>query len=382
MRRAVALVPLLMLCAGCAANERDKEAAVLAAAIPKRTEGGGRVRLTTEERTAIGLEIAPATEGDLPQIVNRFGVARPRPGDDALVVAPTAVRVIRPPLLNVGAKVVAGQLLLEVVPVLAAADKVSVEVRGAQLEGQLRSTEKELKTREAEAERARQLAQSNIVSAAKLQEAETAVATARAQVEALRNARSLSASAGGGVLPLRAPISGTLVTLRATVGAVSAQGDLLARVVADGPAWVDIRALPQDGEPAYYEVLVDDRWLRARSISSGAVVETDGFRRDIAELDVSGGLRPLPGAVVSVRAPQGNQRGVIIPESALVPAVGGEVVYVESDGAFIQRRVQVAARFDGKVRLGFGVAAGERVVVRGAMSLFGESSRSSLGSRE
>lgn len=382
MSRAVTWVALLVLGLGCAVGESDREAALLAAAIPKRTEGSGKVRLTAEERTAIGLVVAPAAEGDLPEIVNRFGVTRPRPGEDALVVAPTAVRVIRAPVLNVGAKVVAGQLLLEVVPVLAAADKVSVEVRGAQLEGQLRSTEKELKTREAEAERARQLAESNIVSAAKLQEAETAVATARAQLEALRNARSLSASAGGGVLPLRAPISGTLGTLRATVGAMSAQGEVLARVVADGPAWVDIRALPNDAQPADYEVLIDDRWVAARSISFGTVVETDGFRRDIAELDVSGGLRVLPGAVVSVRAPQGNQRGVIVPESALVPAVGGDVVYVERDGVFIQRRVQVAARFDGKVRLGSGVAAGERVVVRGAMSLFGESSRSSLGSRE
>jgi hypothetical protein len=54
-------------------------------------------------------------------------------------------------------------------------------------------------------------------------------------------------------------------------------------------------------------------------------------------------------------------------------------VFVEAPrGIFVQRPVQIAARFGGQVRLGSGLKPGEIVVLRGGMALLGELVRGEL----
>lgn len=87
----------------------------------------------------------------------------------------------------------------------------------------------------------------------------------------------------------------------------------------------------------------------------------------------------VSGQTVAVRVARGTTRGVILPETAIVPAAEGDILYIEvQKGVFAPRRVRVAARFGGKVRVVSGVEAGEKVVVRGGMALRGESLRSQL----
>jgi hypothetical protein len=69
----------------------------------------------------------------------------------------------------------------------------------------------------------------------------------------------------------------------------------------------------------------------------------------------------------------------VLPESAVVPGVHQDTVYVEtSPGVFAARTVRLAARFGHHVRIADGVAPGEQVVTQGVMGLRGETARADL----
>jgi len=69
----------------------------------------------------------------------------------------------------------------------------------------------------------------------------------------------------------------------------------------------------------------------------------------------------------------------VVPETALVPGVEGDTVFVETGpNLYAPRAVDVAARLAGRVRIRSGLKPGERVVVQGVMALQGERLRSQL----
>jgi cobalt-zinc-cadmium efflux system membrane fusion protein len=370
-----ALGPLLALGLAACVPRGDDEARPVVAA---RSEAVGTLRLSAAARAALDLRVDPAAEGALPDTALRFGRVQARLGDETVVVAPVTGRVSVAPGVSLGARVEAGQVLLSLAPVLSAAERMSFRVQGAELAGRVEVAARELADRESAAARARALAPDAVVSRARLQEAETAVAVARAQVAAATQARSAATGgAGAGAVPLCAPGAGTLVSLTVTVGTLVPAGATLARIVRAGPRWIDLSVPPDDASGAGYEVAADGRWLAARLLARGGAVEDDGARHDRLEVEADD---LLPGAVVSVRVARGPSEGVVVPEEAVAPGVGGDVVYVEeAAGEFAARPVRVAARFAGRVRLASGVRAGEPVVVRGAAALRSEALRGALG---
>lgn len=380
MKIATLATCLLLLGAGCHKPETEEKVEH-----KSRLGRDGALHLSKEERQALDIQIAPATEGELAAALLRFGRVRARPGEEALVVAPFAGRVPRPPAVQPGATVSAGQPLLDLVPVLGAAERIAVGVQGAELQGQLQGAERELQTREAEAVRARELAQLQIVSAEKLQQAETALLTMRARVQALRQARGVQQSGSGAPMTLRAPVAGIVALVDAPVGIAVSAGSVLARILTPGPRWIDLAVAPDDptGDANGYEVQAGTRWLPARLIARGVVVEEDGARHDRLELASTEAGAVLPGETVPVRVAAGAARGVLVPEQAVVPGAGGELLFVETaEGVFAPRPARVAARFGGQVRLLSGVQSGDKVVVRGALNLRGEAVRAELSPEE
>ena len=367
------------VCTGCAEDESAREEQAMKAAVPRRVQPDGTIKLSDADRGAMDLAVAPAVEGDLPNVAVRFGRVRPMLGEETLIVSPVTGRVSRPAAVQLGTPVNAGVALLDIVPVLGAAERISVNVKGAELSGQIEGAQRELATQQAALERARELAKSKIVSEAKLQEAETAVAMTRARLEALRRASSVQSTGEGSPITLRAPAAGTVVTLNASVGAVVQQGELLVRILKPGPRWVDVSIAPSELVGERYEVAVGSTWIAARLSAAGAVTEDDGTRHDRLQIDAPAAAQLVPGQTVSVRVARGAPRGIVLPEAALVPGVQTDLVFVETTpGTYAPRLVRIATRFGGQVRLASGVQAGEKVVIRGAMSLQGESRRSEL----
>ncbi len=374
----VSVLAALLLTA-CTESETDREERAMAAAVPQRLHSDGTVRLSEADRAALDLHVAAATQGTLADARSRLGRVTARPGDEAVLVAPVSARITSVASIAIGSDVTSGTTLVDITPVLNAGETVSLSVQTAELEGQLRAAEREFTLREATAARARELSTSVIISTQAREEAETAVETTRARIEALRRARAVQLSGGASQLALRAPIAGRLVALDVSLGAVVRPGDVLARVLRGGSRWIDVSVSPDDPVGASYEVQVGGGWIPARLVARGSFVGPEGTRRDRLEVDAAQAAALLPGATISVRVGVGESSGVLVPESALVPGVGSDVVYIETaPGSFAPHAVRVAARFGGRARLASGLAAGTRVVTQGAMSLRGESLRSEL----
>jgi cobalt-zinc-cadmium efflux system membrane fusion protein len=372
MTRWSALLSSILLAAACGRGDEDEGAKP-----PPRVKGHAIV-LDDKSRAALDLAVAPAAEGELPDIRIRYGRVIARPGDEMLVASPINGRVAEVGSVTIGDRVTAGTVLAKVSAVLAATERAAAGVQSAEIGAQVAQAQQEVKLREAELVRATDLARDGIISQAKLQEAEAAAANARARLAAARQGREAQAGALGGATTLKAPADGTLVSLDAAVGAGVETGRTVARILRAGPRRIDLAVSASDPTASAYEVNVGDRWVPARLVSRGTAVGDDGNRHDLLELDA--GAEPLLGSTVAVRLAASAARGIVVPESAVLTSASGDVVYIEEKpGSFEPRLVRVAARFGGKARIESGLKSGERVVTRGASALRGEALRSSLG---
>lgn len=371
-------IALAVPLAGCGESESTREARAMKDATPQRLRPDGTIQLSDQDRAALGLVVASAVEGDLPESTLRFGRVVSLLANESQVVSPVTGHITRPPLVQLGAPVKAGAVLLEIAPTLDTPDRISVGSQAAEREGQIEAAAGGVAQAEAEAARARQLSP-HIVSAAKLLEAETAVATARARLEGLRSARIAASQAQTNPVSVSAPIAGTVAAIKIEVGALVNKGDVLAQIVREGPVWIDVSVPPDDPSGDRYSVTTSSGLIAARLLARGSVIDADGTRHDRLVVDAAQSAALRPGASVSVQVARGASRGIVIADSALVPGVDTDTVFVEaSPGIFAARPVQVAARFEKQVRVASGLNAGDRVVVQGAMALQGERLRSQL----
>jgi RND family efflux transporter MFP subunit len=376
------------VCAGCGGRDRDDDER----RPPSRMQGGAIV-LDERSRAALDLVVAAATEADLPEVRIRYGKVVARPGDELLIAAPITGRVTQLGRA-VGDRVAAGDEIARISPSLGAAERASLGVQSADITAQVTQAQEESRLREAEVARASELVRDGIVSQARLQEAEAAVATAHARLQAARQGLAAQAGAVGRALPLVAMADGTLAALEVALGEGVEAGRPIARVLRAGPRRIDLSVHAADPAASSYEAQIGgqsggpggDRWFPARLVTRSIAVGEDGNRHDVLELDLlepDAGAQPLIGAVVAVRLATAPARGPVVPESAVLTSAGGDVVYIENQhGRFEARVVQVAARLGGRARIAAGLKPGDRVVVRGAAALRGEALRSALGDAE
>jgi membrane fusion protein, heavy metal efflux system len=374
--RVAGIVFAACIAASCGDKESHETTGRPAAA--QRLRPDGSIQLTDQDRTALGLVVAGATEADVPDTTLRFGRVTVPPGNEAQIVAPVTGRIIRAPRVQLGAAVKAGAPVLEIEPSLDTVDRISVNTQSAERAGQIEAAERELVRAEAEAARTRELTP-HVTSVAKLQEAETAVATARAHLEGLRNAQASSNRAQTQLVQVTAPIGGIVSTLTAEVGALANKGDVLARVMSGGPVWVDVSVPPDEPVGDGYTIDVAGKSVSARLLARGSTTDADGTRHDRVVVAPADAGTLTPNASVPVHVAHGASRGFVVPETALVPGVEGDTVFVETEpNLYAPRAVDVAARLAGRVRIRSGLKPGERVVVQGVMALQGERLRSQL----
>jgi len=368
-----------VLAAGCGGDsEATREAEAMKAAAPNRIQPDGSIKLTDADRSALGLLVQPAAESDLSNTTLRFGHVVSPPANEAQVVSPVTGRVTQPPRVQLGTVVMQGAPLLEIQPALDTPERITVGAEAAVREGDIEAAQRELARVEADLGRAQTLSP-QIVSAAQLQQAETAAATARAKLEGLQAARAAETTARNQPVPIPAPIGGTMAEVTVTVGSLVNRGDVLMRIVRPGPLWIDVSVPPDDLIGDRYEVTTPSGTLTARLLARGRLTDASGTRQDRLVVEPSAAVSLTPGSAVSVQVGHGATRGVVLPESAIAPGVERDTVFVEvAQGSFAPRPVQIAARFGSQVRLASGVKPGERVVVRGAMALQGELVRSQL----
>ena len=208
--------------------------------------------------------------------------------------------------------------------------------------------------------------------------AETELKQARAELERARSAAASLGPGKGDTLVLRAPTAGVVMSLRANVGAiVSPGGEPLAEIGDPGAVWVQAD-VPETGiAPVRVGGSARVR-VGATDATFDAVVDGFGGRVDDDQRRIAVYLRPvgapaglLPGMLAEVRLDVGEESAISLPvEAVLIKNGTDRVVYVRDDaGHFAARTVRTGVEREGHVAILEGLAAGENVVVRGALLL-------------
>jgi cobalt-zinc-cadmium efflux system membrane fusion protein len=210
-------------------------------------------------------------------------------------------------------------------------------------------------------------------------EAELRLSQAQAETDRAEATAALLGDGRGADLVVRSPLSGTVIALKASVGAaVEPGGEPLVEVGDPDAVWivadVNDHDLPLVAEGAVAEVTLNapTSTLPARVVSVGSVVD-NALRtapvRLALEVPVPG-LRPGTFGRARIKT---VAHGATLPAEAVLIRGGTQyIVYVaKGDDAFERRSVVVGRPLDGRVQILSGLAPGDRVVVSGALLLDG-----------
>src|SRR5262249_38740379 len=179
---------------------------------------------------------------------------------------------------------------------------------------------------------------------------------------------------------LRAPIAGTVISRKATVGmAVQKGSDPIVEIGNPSAVWIVAdtfeRDLPLVHEAARVRVQLSslNKTLEGRVTSIGSVVAT-GLRTAPVRISVdTDGMLLRPGMYGRVQI-EGAAKDLTVPTDAILIRDGKEsVVYVQKDPlTYVRRTIVVGAHGDnGRVQIVSGISPGDKVVVRGALLLDG-----------
>jgi RND family efflux transporter MFP subunit len=321
---------------------------------------------------------AQVQEAEFRTAVRAPATIHPLPGGEAIVAAPAAGRFTAAALLSSGDRVTAGQLLGRLEPRLAAgADRATLEAEAAEaraaLDGaRLEQTRAErlLAERAVPARRAEDARRATIIAEARLRAAEARLAQ---RDETLRAG---GGAASGNAFALRAPISGRLAEVSATLGASYDEGAALFRIVRTDRVELEVQvpaadvatarqtaglALELPGSSA--PVLLDPHHVH----DSGVIDSTTralGLQMEV----INPGESLLVGQVgTAVLYGRTRQRLPAVPDAAVLMEAGRPYVFVQEGGeTFARRFVEVASREGGRVGITSGVKPGDRVVTKGA----------------
>ncbi len=198
---------------------------------------------------------------------------------------------------------------------------------------------------------------------------------ARAQITA-----GLLGDGGGSVVVLRAPIEGTVIARRATVGSiVQPGGDPLIELGNPTALWVVAEVFErdlvqvQDNAEVDVEVSTEAHPIKGHVVSVGSAV-TGNLRTApvyIALDDGVGSVRAGMFARAVIKAPAG--RSIVLPSEAVLVKDGKKyIVYVKrGTDSFTPREVSIGRSIDGTVQVLGGITEGDQVVVKGALLIDG-----------
>ena len=380
---------------------------------PAAPEG---ISFLKEQQWKLLTKTEPVARRQLIERMRLAGLVSVRPGYRAAVTPPIAGHLVPPPgasLPSLGSRVMAGQVLAMVQPHLAGSDLVTLLSSQQQL--QALDVELTVKTAAAEAEairarvslnraeqalrRMRTLREQNAKSARELEEAEFDQRKAEADLsaaEALRKTyerakkqladrpRSVDLDQGIPAVELKAPIAGIIVAVNATVGE---------HVHSDAAVFTVLNT-----DTVLIEAQIPEADLSRLGSSHGATYEApDAPSTFVPILGHGGGRLVYLGTSVDPKTrtvalvyelpnPEGRLRigmaltvdvetahveeALAVPVSALVDEDSRAIAFVQVSGETFEKRDLTLGIRDGAfVQVLAGLAAGERVVTKGAYAI-------------
>ena len=339
---------------------------------------GPSIPFLKEQQWTLDFATAPARQRQIADSLLIAADIQPRTGGTADVTTPVAGRLAGDlPAWPIGSPVSRGDALAEIIPHSGhGEDRPELELAVAEARSALQLARADLA-------RVERLVAAGALPARRLLETRVAETTAAARLAAAEqhlaqlDATRTGQGEGGRDtrFVLRAPLSGVVAESGATPGASVAEGARLFRLVAVDRMHV-VGALPEaalariDGlagaelnVPGFDAPLALDRL-----VSVGRVLHPEARTVPIIYELRSPDPRLAIGQAVSLRIfAAAATDAVTVPESAIVDDAGQPVVFVQVGGESFERRpVQLGNREAGYVQVAGDVAAGERIVVRGA----------------
>src|SRR5881296_2679525 len=359
----------------------DAEPAPAAAAVST-----GIVQFRMEQQWLIHMKLAKAQEAELPSQVYSTGRIIPVPSKRALVAPPVGGVIDGRALPQIGQHVARGELLATVLQTPTAAEAAQIRIENSRVDAERRRlTQAEIEARArlsaaaAESDRAKRLVEMKAYSQRQLEAAEADHKAAEATLAGVQEQmRALQTAPPTSNYEVTAPISGTVVEVKKSVGEEVRAGEPILEIVALDRVWVEAPIFEKDLGRMKNEVAAifttsayPDKEFRGRLINIGSVVD-EQTRATTAVFEVDNASGDLKiGMQANLRLGAGQKASVLlVPKESVLDNEGKKIVYVMLSGEEFERRdVVVGDEYGDKVAIVSGVKPGERVVTQGAYQL-------------
>jgi RND family efflux transporter MFP subunit len=353
-----------------------------ASAVADAEEAGGEdaaaIAYLKEPQWTNGFATAVVQEAETRTSIRVPATVHPLPGGEAVVAAPAAGRLTAAELPSIGDRIAAGQTLAWIEPRLAAgADRATLAADVAEAQAALDAAR-------VEQGRAERLLAERAVPARRVEDARRATAVGETRVRAAEarlaqwdeTLRTGGGAASGNRFVLVAPIAGRLSEVSATLGAAYEEGTPLFRIVRTDRVELEVQVPAADAavarQVASVELeipgLAEPVPLAPHHVHDAGVIDATTRALPLQMEVTNPGERLLIGqGGTAVLYGRGRRRLPTVPKDAVLMEAGRPYVFVQIGGEqFVRRFIEMAARDGNLVGVASGVAAGERVVTRGA----------------
>ena len=378
-------VLLSMLCvslAGCGREgpTADPIAKPATVAAPVKEAQLTTVTLSEDAERRLAIKTESVTRRAVPRTRTMGGEIMAPSGAALAITAPVAGTLQPSEVPAAGSGVTRGQTLFRLVPIQPSERDAAV---GAQQAVDIATARRDAAA--LRVQRAERLVKDGSGSRRALEEAQSDLAVAEAELKAARDRGALATRSGtstGGV-DIDAPDTAIVQNVHVRAGQAVAAGAILIELVRLDSVWVRVpiysgeAAAIDTGAPA--EVLMlgeaaDAAGRTARPIAAPPSANAMTAGVDLYYALPNPGNRFRPGERVAVRLPRREtETGLVVPKAALLhDAYGGTWVYVAGQPHVYARQKVVVADITGALAiLSQGPAEGARVVTDGAAELFG-----------
>ena len=378
----------------------DVSAPVSPSTLSVNAAGEAVVRLDTETQQHVGLTTAVLMAATRRPDVTAYGLLQEDPSRTFMLRAPAAGTLQAAdsgswPGLH--ATVEENELVGILTPRLTPMEQIDLAARLTQARADASEAEAALTSARSSYQHKQELnADSKAVSDRALEEAQAAVQTQEARLQAAQRIVALvEAAQNGGVtdaaFELHIPLAGEVLAVLTQPGEAVEPGQALLRVtdfdtlIARVELPVGVAHDPSDTTAEIELVGNDSPVLPARRIGLGATLDSSAhgttllYRLENPER----ALRPGIAIIAHIPAPGGERSGVLIPRAAVIRLFGNMWVYLaEPDGTFIRRQLVDAERVNESWFAVQGFAPGDHVVTAGAQVLLSEELKAQIEREE
>jgi len=355
----------LALASGCGHEAAAQEPSFRAGTAERLEDGALRIR----EDSLPFLTVAAVGADQVPTLVRAPGRVAFREGAVSEVGAPVEGRVTAVHV-QVGQRVKAGDQLVTIASPSAAA-----------VRGELARAQVMVRAAQAEVSRQTQMAERGVGVDVDRVRAEADLAEASALLSALSASTASIGRGSAASVVVRAPIAGTVLTRRVSVGiAVEAGSEPLLVLGEANAVWVVAEVFERElplltvGAKAHISLAAVSAPVEAHVESIAGAVNPES-RRASVYLAIDGTIASQLRAGMSARAQiDVGEAGLGIPTSSVLIKDGGRTLtFVRRDElTFVEREIQIGPPVEGRAPVLAGLTRGEQIVTRGALLLDGQ----------